>query len=282
VTRAVNDALLILAPALAACVVLTGMHAYLGIHILQRGVIFVDLALAQMAALGATVGYLAGFDLHSTECYVASLTFALLGALLLASLRQHAERVPLEALIGILYAVGGAGAVLVLSRAPEGGEELRNLLVGHLLFLRWSEIIEVTILYGLIGVLHWKLRSTFLLISEDAPAAQARGVSVRGYDALFYGLFALVVTSSVEMAGVLLVFSFLVAPSICGALLGQSVRTRLFIGWFIGAFASVVGLGLSYVEDLPTGAAVVVVLGACVAAALLLQRREAASPAPRT
>ncbi len=265
------DALAILGPSLAACVVLTGMHAYLGIHILQRGVIFVDLALAQMAALGATVGYLAGYDLHSTGCYIASLAFAFLGAVLLAVLRQHAERVPLEALIGIMYAVGGAGAVLVLSRAPEGGEELRNLLVGHLLFLRWDEIVQVTILYALIGMLHWKFRAAFMQISEDAGAAHARGIPVRWYDAAFYGSFALVVTSSVEMAGVLLVFSFLVAPSICGSLMAHTVRSRLFIGWLVGIFASLIGLGLSYTEDLPTGAAVVVILGACVVGALLLQ-----------
>lgn len=252
-----------------ACLILTGIHSYLGIHIIKREVIFVDLALAQIAALGGTVGFLLGYGLHSQPGYLISLGFTLVGAAIFSATRLQKPIVPQEAIVGISYAVAAAAVVLILSRAAAGGEELKALMVGHLLFVDWAEIYTVLIVYSCVGLVHWTFRKKFLLISHDSDAAFATGVNVRMWDFLFYATFGVVVTSSVEMAGVLLVFSFLVVPAVCGAILAETLRTKLLLGWGIGLLCSVAGLTLSYTFDLPTGAAVVCVFGAAVPIAAL-------------
>jgi zinc/manganese transport system permease protein len=255
---------------LIACLILTGIHTYLGLHVIERGVIFVDLALAQMAALGATVGFLLGFELHTFSGYLCSLLFAMAGAGVFALSRFRRQVIPQEAVIGVVYAVAGAGAILILSRAPEGGEELKALMVGHLLFVSWGEILKVLLLYSLVGIVHWVFRNKFFLLTRDAEGAFDRGEKVRLWDFLFYATFALVVTSSVELAGVLLVFCFLTVPALCGILLAESVRSRLLVGWAVGFVASAVGMVVSFQADLPTGATVVCTLGALLALVFLL------------
>jgi len=263
--------LLMLKP-FVACLILTGIHAYLGLHVIERGVIFVDLALAQVAAFGATVGFLWGFGLHSTAGYFVSLAFTFLGAAVFALTRLRKPVVPQEALIGIVYAVAAAASILVLSRAAEGGEELKALLVGHLLFVEWAEIVKVLALYSLIGVVHWMARKPLLAISQDPEGAFARGLRVRWWDFLFYATFGFVVTSSVEMAGVLLVFSFLIVPAVCGVLLARTIGQRLVVGWVVGILTSVGGVTGSYVWDLPTGATVVCAFGVSLAVCASLRR----------
>lgn len=255
-----------------ACLILTGIHAYLGLHVIERGVIFVDLALAQVAAFGATVGFLWGFGLHSTTSYFVALSFTLLGAAVFAATRLRKPLVPQEALIGIVYALATAASILVLSRAPEGGEELKALLVGHLLFVEWAEIAKVLVLYSAIGVVHWLARKPLLAISQNPEQAFARGLRVRWWDFFFYATFGFVVTSSVEMAGVLLVFSFLIVPAVCGVLLAKTISQRLVIGWVMGTLTSVAGIVASYVWDLPTGAAVVCAFGVCLTLCAVARR----------
>jgi zinc/manganese transport system permease protein len=261
---------------LAACLILTGIHAYLGLHVIERGVIFVDLALAQMAAFGATLGVLLGFGLHSTAGYLIALGLTLLGAAVFAATRLRRPLVPQEALIGIVYAVSAAGSVLVLSRAPEGGEELKALLVGHLLFVEWPEILHLLGLYSAIGAVHWMVRRPLLLISQHPEQAFARGLRVRWWDFVFYATFGFVVTSSVEMAGVLLVFSFLIVPAVCAVFLARTVRGRLLIGWSTGALTAAVGAAASYLWDLPTGAAIVCAFGLCLVLCALARAAGAA------
>ena len=240
-----------------ACLILTGIHAYLGLHVIKREVIFVDLALAQIAAFGATVGFLFGWGLHSTQSYFCSLAFTLVGAAIFAMTRLRKPIVPQEALIGIVYAVSAAASIIVLSRAAEGGEELKSLMVGHLLFIGQNELLKIFVLYAVIGAVHWKYRKQLLLISSDPERAFAEGYNVRLWDFLFYGTFGVIVTSSTEVAGVLLVFSFLIVPAVCGAILSDSVGKRLLIGWLCGVITSVGGLIVSYFFDFPTGATVV-------------------------
>ncbi len=247
-----------------ACLILTGIHAYLGLHVIEREVIFVDLALAQLAAFGATLGLLWGFGLHSLEGYLTALGFTLVGAAVFAATRLRKPLVPQESLIGIVYAISAAASILVLSRAPEGGEELKALLVGHLLFIEWPEILKILGLYSAVGLLHWVVRRPLLAISQDPEGAFRRGLRVRWWDFLFYATFGLVVTSSVEVAGVLLVFSFLIVPAVCGVLLAKTVGRRLFVGWLMGTLTSVAGVVASYVWDLPTGATVVCAFGVCL------------------
>jgi len=247
-----------------ACLILTGIHAYLGLHVIEREVIFVDLALAQVAAFGATLGYLWGFGLHSREGYFIALGFTLVGAAVFAATRLRKPLVPQESLIGIVYAVSAAASILVLSRAAEGGEELKALMVGHLLFVDWPEIMKVMVLYSIVGVIHWVARRPLLEISQDPERAFAQGRRVRWWDFLFYATFGFVVTSSVELAGVLLVFSFLIVPAVCGVLLAQTIGGRLLVGWLVGVLTSLAGMTASYAWDLPTGATVVCAFGVCL------------------
>jgi len=252
----------ILLPAFVASLILTGIHAYLGVHVVERGVIFVDLSLAQIAALGGTVGYLAGYDIHSHAAYVFSLSFTILGAAIFAYTKSHGRtRIPQEAIIGIVYAVSAACAVLVMSKATRETEHLKEMLVGNILAVSWPELARTAALYALVGLFHFVFRERFLLISTNEPEATRRGWNVRFWDFLFYVSFGFVVTSSVAIAGVLLVFSFLIVPSVAAMLFSARLGPRLAIGWTMGAVVSAAGVALSFFLDLPTGAAIVVTFG---------------------
>src|SRR5207253_5017977 len=223
------------------CLVLTGIHAYLGVHVIAREVVFVDIALAQIAALGATAAFLFGYELDTWESYASGLGFTILGALVLALTRSRERRVSQEAVIGVVYAVSSAGAVLLADRAAHGIEHIRAMLVGSLLSVRGPEVFKVAVLYALIGTLHWLCRKPFFLISTDPDAAYAQGWRVRLWDLLFYASFGVVVASSVRIGGVLLVFSYLIVPALAAVILGGSVGTRLLVGWAFGTGVSVLG-----------------------------------------
>ena len=198
------------------CLVLTGIHAYLGFHVIAREVVFVDIALAQIAALGATAAFLVGFDLASWPSYLFALAFTVLGALVLALTRSRERQVSQEAIIGVVYAVSSAGAVLLADRSPHGGEHLRSMLVGSILSVSGAEVAKVAALYAAVGLFHWACRRPFFLISTDPERAYRDGWRVRAWDFLFYASFGVVVTSSVRVAGVLLVFSYLIVPALAG------------------------------------------------------------------
>ena len=253
-----------------ACLVLTAIHVYLGLHVLARGVIFVDLALAQVAALGVTIAFLAGHAVQSEAAYWYALAFTLAGAALFAASRTRRVPVPQEAIIGIVYAVSAAAAVLVVDRAPQGGEHIKQILVGSILTVTPAEVATLALLYAPIGAVHWLIRRPLLEISFDPDGAGARR-AVRAWDLVFYASFGVVVTSSVRLAGVLLVFAYLIVPATAAAALTSSVRGRLLVGWSLGVLVSAGGLGASWRWDLPTGATIVVAFGtlvACVAATL--------------
>jgi zinc/manganese transport system permease protein len=271
----------ILLPAFVASLILTGIHAYLGVHVVERGVIFVDLSLAQIAALGSTVAYLAGHDLHSGMAYVYSLAFTFIGAAVFAFTRVHRKtRIPQEAIIGIAYAVSAAVAILVMSKATSETEHLKEMLVGNILSVSWKELAKTAVLYALVGVFHFIFRKRFLQISMDEQAAERQGVNVRFWDFLFYMSFGFVVTSSVAIAGVLLVFCFLIVPSVTAMLFAEKLGARLAIGWSMGAIVSAGGVALSFVWDLPTGATIVATFGAALlvlSGVRLLIRRTASA-----
>src|SRR5437868_6203031 len=244
-----------------ASLILTGIHAYLGVHVVERGVIFVDLALAQIAALGATVAILVGMDPHGTSAYWISLAFTFMGALIFSFVRSATARIPLEAIIGIAYAVASAAAILAMSKATGETEHLKDMLVGNILAVSRPEVIKTAILYGVIGLFHYIFRKKFLLISIDPKAAQAQGISLRLWDFLFYASFGFVVTSSVAIAGVLLVFCYLIVPSVGAMLFADRIGSRLAIGWTMGTLVSALGCYLSVLLDTPTGATIVVTFG---------------------
>jgi len=272
------DLLAFLAVPFVAGLILTGIHAYLGLHVVERGVIFVDLSLAQIAALGTTMAYLAGHDLHDPVTYFWSLGFTIVGAAIFALTRVHHEtRIPQEAIIGIVYAVSAAAAILAMSKAPEGTEHLKDMLVGNILTVSWREIITTAILYTIVGIFHYVFRKRFLAISIDANAAAASGMNVKFWDFLFYTSFGFVVTSSVTIAGVLLVFSYLIVPSVAAMLFSRRIGTRLAIGWAMGAVVSAAGIIASFQLDLPTGATIVCTFGVALvilAVVRVLTRRK--------
>ncbi|MFH1024705.1 MAG: iron chelate uptake ABC transporter family permease subunit [Planctomycetota bacterium] len=259
-----SDMMVMLAAPFAACLVLTGIHCYLGLHVVSRGVIFVDLALAQVAALGGAVAVLAGFEPASAAAYGFSLGFTVVGAGLFALGRFRDDVIPQEAVIGIVYAASSAVAVLLLDRSPHGGEAIRAMLVGSVLYVSWADVVKTAVLYAAVGAVHWFLRRPFFLISTDLPEARRRGLSVRGWDFLFYATFGVVVTSSVRIGGILLVFSYLVVPAAMAMLFCRGIAARLFLGWGIGFVVSAAGVALSAWLDLPTGAAVVATFGAAM------------------
>jgi len=243
------------------CLVLTGIHAYLGVHVLAREVVFVDIAMAQIAALGATAAFLFGYETDMWQSYAGALAATLVGAVVLALTRSRQRRVSQEAVIGVVYAVSSAGAVLLADRAAHGAEQVRGMLVGNLLAVGPWEVGKVAILYALVGLAHWLCRRPFFLISTDPDAAYAAGWRVRLWDFLFYASFGVVVASSVRIAGVLLVFSYLIVPALAGVTLGGSIVSRLLIGWAFGTIVSVLGMVASAALDLPTGATVVCAFG---------------------
>jgi zinc/manganese transport system permease protein len=243
------------------CLVLTGIHAYLGIHVIAREVVFVDIALAQIAALGAAAASLVGIDADHPLAYWFGLGATLGGALVLSLTRSRERRVSQEAVIGVVYAVSAAAAILLVDRIPHGAEHLRSMLIGSILTVRGPDVARVAALYAAIGLFHWACRRPFFLISTDPDAAFRDGWRVRWWDFLFYASFGLVVTSSVRVAGVLLVFSYLIVPALAGIAFGGPIATRLAVGWGFGTAVSVLGLLASAWLDLPTGASVACAFG---------------------
>ena len=324
------EALPVLTVPFAACLVIALLHCYMGLHVIKRGVIFVDLALAQCAALGAAVALfltpLVYEDTHqyhgsagaktsmateaqladelamedeaplaqpsgaigdaSTEAgseeagheheherfgYALSLLFAMLGAVLLSVGRVKDERVPHEAVIGIIFVVCAALSVLILSKAPHGHEKMQAMLVGSILFVSRPQVATMLALYLVLGVFHFALRKRFMEISNDVGAAERAGIRVRLWDCLFYGSFALMVTQSVGIAGVLVVFSYLIIPAACAALVAERFHIQLVVAWVVAAVTTVLGLSLSAVGDMPTGASLVSCFGAVLVLFALLR-----------
>ena len=253
-----------LAPCFAASLILAGIHAYLGVHVVERGVIFVDLSLAQIAALGATIALLLPFsngDPHAPFVYWISLAFTFMGAFIFSTIRSKRGRIPQEAIIGICYAVASAAAILAMSKATSESEHLKDMLVGNILAVSWSEVAKTAILYGVIGAFHFVFRHKFLAISMNHENADNLGINVKFWDFLFYASFGFVVTSSVSIAGVLLVFSYLIVPSVAAMLYADTIGKRLAIGWTMGTIVSALGVFLSLKLDLPTGATIVCTFG---------------------
>jgi zinc/manganese transport system permease protein len=255
------DTLTFLLAPFVASLILTGIHAYLGVHVVERGVIFVDLSLAQIAALGTTMAVLYGLDPHGRSAYWTSLAFTFLGAAVFSTVKAQKAKIPQEAVIGITYAVASAAAILAMSKSVSETEHLKEMLVGNILSVSWQEVRYTAMIYGAIGAFHYLLRKKFLLISLHPEKAEAQGLSVRFWDFLFYASFGFVVTSSVAIAGVLLVFCYLIVPSVGAILYAKKIGPRLAIGWTMGTLVSALGVYLSLKIDLPTGATIVCTFG---------------------
>ncbi len=243
-----------LAAPFVMCLILAGIHCYLGLHVLARGVIFVDLSLAQVAAFGATCAIFAGFDHHSPATYFISLASTFATAALFALARRHEKYFPQEAMIGIVYALASAAVVLVVDRIAHGAEHIKDLLVGQVLWVTWSDVIKTALIYSAVSIVHFIFRKPLIeaSFSKEASANQAK------WDFLFYALFGVVITSSVSVAGVLQVFAYLIVPAVVSTLFFKTIKQRLIFGWILGFLLSLIGLVSSHVWDMPSGALIVV------------------------
>jgi zinc/manganese transport system permease protein len=251
---------------LVACLLFPPLLVYLGLHVVKREVIFVDLALAQVATLGTCVALLMGHHFEDPITFWISLAVTFVGAAFFSWSRSTRKGpVPQEAIIGITFVVAAAGVILLLSRVAGGKEELEHLLTGDILNVTKGEIGQRVLIFAGLGAFYAAFHQRFVLISSDPDKAFADGVPVRLWDFLFYAAFALVVVSFVRLAGVLLTFAYLIVPAVCGTMLAQQWMKRLAIGWGIAAAASLIGLWASYRMDLPTGAAIVVASGLLLA-----------------
>jgi zinc/manganese transport system permease protein len=274
-----TDALVVMKWPLLACLLLPGILVYLGLHIVRREVIFVDLALAQVAALGTCLSLLLGHEARDLATYLWSFGFTLVGAAIFAATRSREHhQVPQEALIGIVYVVAAALGILLLSRSAEGNEELRRTLIGDVLLVTPVEVLKTFVLYAGIAAVHFIFRKKFLMISFDPERAIAEKLAVRRWDFLFYALFGLVVTSFVQIGGVLLVFSYLIIPAVCANFLARRLGTLLIIGWLAATLAGVVGLFAAYKFDFPTGAAIICSLGAALILTVMVARLRRNQP----
>jgi len=261
--------LAILLPAFVLSLLLVLTHSYLGLHVLARGIIFVDLALAQVAALGASVAFLMGQDVHGSGAQVYAFAATLIAALGFAQLRRIPGKVEREVIIGCVYVVTTAMSIVVLSRSATGMEELKSLLNGSILWVRWEEIAFVAAVYAAVGIIHAIWRRRFLALSQSEGTAERRSLL---WDFLFFATFAVVITVAVNLAGVLVVFAFLIIPAFSASLLAAGFGTRLVIAWGLGMTGTVAGLAVAYGADLPVGATVVSVMGAVPVIVALLRQ----------
>ena len=259
----------LLAPALVACLLLACILSYFGLHVLLREVIFVDLALAQLAALGAAVGHLLSAHTDSFATYLYSFAFTLAGAAIFALARPAKTRLPQEALIGIVYGVSAALVILLVSKSALDRDDVESMLTGRLLFAEWGEIGAMALLFGAVALLHFALRRQFLEISEQSRTHASPTRRQKLLDFVFYASFGVVVTSSVQLSGVLVVFGLLIVPASCAAIFFAGISSRLLAGWIIGTISCSAGIAASAIWDLPTGAAVVAALGVAFTLAVI-------------
>ena len=247
----------LLLPSFCLCLLMVGMLSYLGIHVIKREIIFVDLALAQIAALGALVALLLGIPLYTQASYWFSIALTAIAAAVFTLTRSRETRVPQEAIIGLVYAIAAATAIILIDKAPHGAEHIKDILTGSILWVQWRTVVLVGTVYAAIGLFHFAFRRPFLLISTDPDAARAQGLRVGLWDFLFYLTFGFVITVSVGSAGVLLVFVFLVAPAVMAVLITDRILYQLLVGWALGLVATTSGLVISYVGDLSSGPLVI-------------------------
>lgn len=269
---------------LLSCLVVSGILVYLGMHVVERKVIFVDLALAQIAALGVMWAILMGYD-HETDTLAVtlySLAFTAIGALVFSITRTRHERVPHEALIGIIYVTASAGGLVLADRFALGTEALKELIAGRVALVTPAIVGKLAITCAVIAVVFFGLHRRFIRISRDPAEAEAAGMSIRAWDFLFYLLFGVLITQSVSVLGVLPVFSYLVIPAVAGAFLFSSVRARLIFGWAFAGVISLVGLETARISQLDPGPTIVCLFaGALVllGVGLFLRARQFASRA---
>jgi len=261
---------------LLACILMSAILGYLGIHVLKREVIFIDIALAQIAAVGSIAAHLV-FEVHgdSTVAYICALGCVLLSAAFYAVIRNRITQISLEAVIGISYAIAAAGTLFLVGIAPGGHVHVQQILSGSLLWTNWRDIVLSLLVFSAVGACFYFFRKPLNRLSNNYQKAHAEGLKTAMWDFVFYMLLGIVITLTVQMAGIVVVFAFLIIPSTISALFSSHWGIRMLIGWAVTAVASVSGLLFAYYLDFSIGPAVALFLGGeLIIAALCCRQRN--------
>ncbi|MDX2415115.1 MAG: metal ABC transporter permease [Bacteroidales bacterium] len=258
----------ILAP-LVACVLIVLINVYFGVHVIKREIIFIDIALASIAALGSAVGMVL-FELkhggHSHEAhgilpYVFSLLFISIASGAFTILKHRKISIPLEALIGIAYAVATTLTVIFLDKGAGGDVHVHDMLVGSVLWVSWEKVIRLAVVVAIVGSFHIIFRSRFIQLTDNFQDACKELKRPKLWDFLFFFSFGLVVVEAVSIAGILTVFAFLILPASLSAFFTKGWTPKLIAGWSAGIMASFLGLLLSLKLDVPSAPVIIVLLG---------------------
>ncbi|MFZ5515380.1 MAG: metal ABC transporter permease [Candidatus Zhuqueibacterota bacterium] len=249
---------------ITACILMAGILSYFGNHILSRGIIFIDIALAQIAALGTMIGLLMGFAEGSTSVELISLVFTLVIISIFALTKFEKQVVPQEAIIGIIYGLGLGVAMLLAEKIPGGSNYITKTISGNLLWTSWDDVLSSAVLFAIIGVIHILLRKPFIKISESKENLPFSIQKVRLYELAFYITFGIIVVRSVPIGGIFLVFSLLIAPTAMATLFTQKWHYRFLWSWLIGIVGSVLGMYISFDWNVSNGPTIVALLGVMV------------------
>jgi len=256
------DIILFLLPPLTASVIILGLLGYLGIHVLKREIIFIDIALAQIAAVGATFAHVFfGRGEDSLAAYLTAFGFTVLASLFFSLVDRRIKNISHEAVIGVTYAIAASASLFILAMAAGGDVHVEHMLTGSILWAQWPDILSISILFGLVGLFHIIFRKRFIALSDKYGKESIRSNHDVWWDFLFYISMGLVITFSVKIAGVLVIFAFLIIPATFSAMFSGSWRSRITIAWAVGIFSIIAGLTLSYFLDFSCGPSVVSVLG---------------------
>ncbi|MEJ2722884.1 MAG: iron chelate uptake ABC transporter family permease subunit [bacterium] len=247
------------------CLFMLGILGYIGIHVLEREIIFIDIALAQIAAVGAIAAHVV-FHFHGHSVYANVMAFGstLVAAAFFAVVRRRIDQIPLEAVIGVSYAVSAAAALFLVGVAPGGHVHIQEMLAGSILWATWSDVLWSAGVFAVVGVCFYLFRNPFRVISEDYAHAAERGYNTLGWDFLFYALLGVVITLAVRIAGVVVVFAFLIMPATLSATFAAGWAARLVVAWTAGAVATAVGLLFAERFDFSVGPAIALFLGAAL------------------
>ncbi|NQU85887.1 MAG: metal ABC transporter permease [Mariniphaga sp.] len=266
-----------------ACILLISSNVYFGIHVLKREIIFIDIALAQIAALGGTIAMVisditsdshAGHD-HgedSVSSFIFSVLFCTIAAFIFSLLKSKKIKIPLEALIGIAYAVATTAAVIILDKSAGSDVHIHDMLTGALLWVGWDQVVKLAIVVGLVGLFHVIFRKKFFKLSDNYHKTET-GLKNKGlWDFLFYFSFGIVIVQAVSVGGIITVFAFLIIPASISALYATQWYSRIFIGLGIGAVVTLLGLYFSWELDVPCSPVIIMFLGVVLLISLLYKK----------
>ncbi len=256
------------------CLAIVAIVGYMGLHVLKREVVFIDIALAQMAAVGVIVPHLLFHAHHDSPLtFIFPLVFTTAAAAFYAFARSRVVQIPLEATIGVSYAIASGAALFLIGVQPGGHVHVKQMLIGSILWTTGSDVAWCAAVFSVVGLLFYLMRKPFTRISDDYEAAVRAGMKVVGWDFLFYALLGIVIILAVRIAGVVIVFCFLIIPATTSAIFSSKWRIRLLLTWLFGAVASLLGLVFAYCLDFSLGPSVALFSGLVLVVCGLASRR---------